>query len=286
MERAPTRRRRALRAFRLLRALEWRRALFVLPNLFTLSSVFCGFFAIVLSAHDPTPKRLYQAALAIFFGVFFDMADGRVARLTRTQSAFGVQLDSLADVITFGVAPATIVYASSLRSLGMVGILVAFVYISCGAMRLARFNVLAASMPHASRFFVGLPIPVAAGLMASLVMVHQEFGLRTSRHTAITVGVMTTLAFLMVSNIRYRTFKDIRPGGKVLGAIASLVLAFTSLAALVHPAFALLVLFGTYATVGLLEEVVFFRRRRQENLAPAAPLLHTDLAPERKDSPR
>src|SRR5512133_3368689 len=122
-----------------------RKAMFVLPNLFTVSSIFLGFYALVLCAGDATPQQLYQAALAIFFAMFFDGFDGRVARLTRTQSQFGVELDSLADVISFGVVPAMLVYKWALSSLGLVGLLVSFMFTACGALRLARFNVLAHS---------------------------------------------------------------------------------------------------------------------------------------------
>src|SRR4051794_37418047 len=111
------RRNKRLARARLL-AFDLRRAMFVLPNLFTLSSIFCGFYAFVLASGDPGPKQFYQASLAVFFGLFFDMADGRVARMTRTQSDFGVQLDSLADLITFGAAPAVIVHKWGLTTLG------------------------------------------------------------------------------------------------------------------------------------------------------------------------
>src|SRR6185295_3876011 len=136
---------------------------FVLPNLFTVTSIFCGFYALTLCAGEASPSQLYQAALAIFFAMFFDGFDGRVARLTRTQSQFGVELDSLADVMSFGLVPAILVYKWALAPLGFWGIFVAFMFASCGALRLARFNVLAQRSGHggSSRFFVGLPIPLA-----------------------------------------------------------------------------------------------------------------------------
>ena len=147
---------------------------FVLPNLFTITSIFCGFYALTLCAGEASPSQLYQAALAIFFAMFFDGFDGRVARLTRTQSQFGVELDSLADVVSFGVAPAMLVYKWALAPLGLVGLLVSFMFTACGALRLARFNVLAHSTDHSgsSRFFVGLPIPLAAGMIVSMVIAH------------------------------------------------------------------------------------------------------------------
>ena len=137
-----------------------RKAMFVLPNLFTVSSILLGFYALTLCAGEATPLQLYQAALAIFFAMFFDAFDGRVARMTKTQSDFGVQLDSLADVISFGAAPALLVYKWALAPLGFLGFFVSFAFAACGALRLARFNVLAQRGDKgSSRFFVGLPDP-------------------------------------------------------------------------------------------------------------------------------
>src|SRR3954467_9177794 len=129
-----------------------RKLMFVLPNLFTVSSIFCGVYSITLSAGEPTGDNFYRAAVAIFFGSFFDAFDGRVARMTKTQSDFGVELDSLADVITFGVGPAIPVYKWALYGLGFAGIVIAGVYAACGAIRLARFNVLAHAEEGVQRF--------------------------------------------------------------------------------------------------------------------------------------
>ena len=144
--------------------------MFVLPNLFTVSSIFCGVYSITLSAGDPTGDNFYRAAVAIFFGSFFDAFDGRVARLTRTQSEFGVELDSLADVITFGVAPAILVYKWALAGMGIGGIVICSIFAACGAIRLARFNVIAHAESATQRYFVGLPIPLAAGMLVALVI--------------------------------------------------------------------------------------------------------------------
>src|SRR5579862_7755609 len=122
---------------------DFRKTYYILPNLFTLSSVFCGFVSVSLSASGQGGADLYQAALAICFGFFFDTADGRVARLTKTQTDLGRDLDSLADVVTFGVAPALLVYKWGLTSFGRWGMFVAGLYVCAGALRLARFNVLA-----------------------------------------------------------------------------------------------------------------------------------------------
>ena len=155
-----------------------RKTFFILPNLFTLSSVFCGFFAITLCTGGGSSSldALYQAAVAICFAYFFDLADGRVARLTKTQSDLGMQLDSLADVISFGVAPALLVYRWGLTSFGKWGIFIAFLFCAAGALRLARFNVLA--MQHDSakpgKFIIGLPVPAASAVLVSLVLLNHQ----------------------------------------------------------------------------------------------------------------
>src|SRR5437016_13822980 len=186
-----------------------RKLMFVLPNLFTVSSIFCGVYSIMLSAGEATGDNFYRAAVAVFFGNFFDAFDGRVARLTKTQSDFGVELDSLADVITFGVAPAILVYKWALYGLGTTGIIISGVYASCGAIRLARFNVLAHTEAGVQRFFVGLPIPLAAGMLVSLVIALQRQRSAVDAFAPWPIAVLVlVLAFLMVSTIRYRTFKD------------------------------------------------------------------------------
>ena len=142
-----------------------RKAMFVLPNLFTVSSIFLGFYALTLCAGDATPLQLYQAALAIFFAMFFDAFDGRVARMTKTQSDFGVQLDSLADVISFGAAPALLVYKWALAPLGFVGFFVVVRVRAPAARSGSRASTCSPQRGDkgSSRFFVGLPIPLAAG---------------------------------------------------------------------------------------------------------------------------
>jgi len=238
------------------------KAMFVLPNLFTVSSIFCGFYAMLLTSGTPGPVQFYRASLAVFFGIFFDMADGRVARMTRTQSEFGVQLDSLADVITFGVAPAVIVHKWGLAHLGLPGMVAAFVYMSCGAMRLARFNVLASRSPGTKKYFVGLPIPLAAGVLVSLVMFHQTtFGAAVTRESHIFILVLV-LAYLMISNIRYRSFKDVHVGAKSVAVLLLVLGIFGVLALRVQPTFAVFCFFCAYISVGLIEELVIFARRR------------------------
>lgn len=240
------------------------KAMFVLPNLFTVSSIFCGFYAITLCMGEATPLHLYRAAIAIFFGMFFDMFDGRVARLTKTQSDFGVQLDSLADLVSFGAAPGVLLYRWTLVDLEFVGVFIAFVYVACGALRLARFNVLAAREPGSLKYFVGLPIPLAAGTVVSLVMSSYPFE-RPTPGGVVGVAVVTLmLGALMVSNVRYRTFKDLRPSKKSITITFVVVLTFAAVSAQLKPTIALASLFLGYITLGMVEEVVFFRRRRAE----------------------
>jgi CDP-diacylglycerol---serine O-phosphatidyltransferase len=267
MEPRRTSSRRALVRRRLL-AFNLRKALFVLPNLFTLSSIFCGFYAIILAGQEPAPQQLYRASLAVFFGIFFDMADGRVARMTRTQSEFGVQLDSLADQVTFGVAPAVILYHWALASLGLLGAAAAFVYVACGAMRLARFNVLASRAPGPMKYFIGVPIPTAAGVLLALVMFHQRTYYAPPGHTLSILAVVLIVSYLMISQVRYRTFKDLKPTRKSLTIVFTLLVLFAVISAQVRPTFALLAFSWGYLILGMLEEVVFFRRRRREEHQP------------------
>ena len=195
--------------------------LFVLPNLFTVSSIFCGLYAI-LQAISQEPDRFYKAAVAIVFACIFDSADGRVARITKTQSDFGVQLDSLADLISFGVAPAILVYQWALSPFGWLGMAVTFVYVACGAMRLARFNVMCNDGP--STHFVGLPIPLAAAALTALVMLHYRTGGGVLTKQPLMLAVVSLLALLMVSNVPYRSFKKLRLTPKTTPLIVLLIL--------------------------------------------------------------
>ncbi len=240
-----------------------RKLMFVLPNLFTVSSIFCGVYSITLSAGEPTGDNFYRAAVAIFFGSFFDAFDGRVARLTRTQSDFGVELDSLADVISFGVAPAILVYKWALAGMGTTGIVISSIYAACGAIRLARFNVIAHSETGSSRYFVGLPIPLAAGMLVALVIALNSLG---SPADAIgpwpIAGLVLALSFLMVSTIRYRTFKEAGLNSSTLFIFVLVVAVGTGVAIRGRPSLVLLVYFSFYILLGLGEELFFGRRRR------------------------
>jgi CDP-diacylglycerol---serine O-phosphatidyltransferase len=243
-----------------------RNLMFVLPNLFTISSIFCGFYALTLCAGEASPAHLYQAALAIFFAMFFDGFDGRVARLTRTQSQFGVELDSLADVVSFGVVPSMLVYKWALAPLGFGGMFLAFVFAACGAIRLARFNVIAQRSPHGGggAFFVGLPIPLAAGMIVSMVIAHYGITGAAPVHAAVQVpiaAVVLMLALLMVSTVRYRTFKDVRLSRKSAVIFLVVCAAGVVIATQLHPAFVLAAYFSAYLALGLAESALQLGRR-------------------------
>ncbi|PID39144.1 MAG: CDP-diacylglycerol--serine O-phosphatidyltransferase [Proteobacteria bacterium] len=265
-----------------------RKTFFILPNLFTLANVFCGFFALTLCAGEASIDELYQASLAICFGFFFDLFDGRVARLTRTQSELGMQLDSLADAITFGAAPAMLVYKWGLSSFGLAGVFIAFSFVAAGVLRLARFNVLSArkeeSKVQSSRpgakpvaVFVGLPIPAAASVIVALVVVNYRVG----GNYAVTQGAIGTvvviLAYLMISRVRFRSFKDLRITKKSLGVIFLLGLVCMLIVMQLRASFIFIFLISAYIALGLSEEVVRYaaerrRARREAKLRAGEPL--------------
>ena len=210
------------------------RAIYLLPNLFTTGGLFAGFFAIIAASQG----RFAAACVAIFVAAILDGVDGRVARLTNTQSEFGVQYDSLSDLVSFGMAPALVMYYWALSSLrldgitaGKIGWLTAFLYAACAALRLARFNSQVAQVDK--RWFIGLASPAAAGLMASFVWTCSDLGLDGQRLRHAAIGVTICAALLMVSRLRYNSFKGARgPRGERVPFFA-IVLAVAVLIALV-----------------------------------------------------
>lgn len=249
-----------------------RKSLFILPNAFTLSSIFCGFYAIVLCRNSPTQDDLYRASLLIIFAMFFDMIDGRVARLTRTQSAFGIEIDSLADVVSFGVAPALLVYAWSLSALGTLGMVASFAYLACGAIRLARFNVLATDVSgrpkKPSKYIVGLPIPGAAGILVSLVAAnHAVSGKLAAAHVPILLIVLALSSF-MVSTLKFRSFKDLTLSLRTLLLVTFAVGSGVLLAVTVHITVALGWMLTSYVAIALVESTIHLARRLRR--APSA----------------
>jgi CDP-diacylglycerol--serine O-phosphatidyltransferase len=251
------------------RRFDLKKTMFVLPNLFTLSSIFCGFYAIILmSGVEATSTVIKQAATLIVFALLFDGLDGRVARLTKTQSDFGMELDSLADVVSFGVAPGILAYKYGLVHLGSLGVFLAFVFAACGAIRLARFNVLAHRNEGSAGYFLGLPIPLAAGVLVSVMLANNGNPISAAGASS-WAALMLVISYLMVSNVRYRTFKKMkskRNGAMLLLGVGG---GFVVLSRLYQPGVALAMVFAAYVSLGLIEAVVFFRARRRE--VPAAP---------------
>ncbi len=226
--------------------------LFILPNAFTLASIFCGLYAILRSVTENDQEALYQAAIAIFFAGFFDMFDGRVARLTKTQSDFGMELDSLADVISFGVAPAIMMYKWALWPLGFVGFLGAFFYVACGAIRLARFNVLAFRLQKPSAFFAGLPIPLAATMLIMLLIAHFKLfgGLPVQSHMLI-FSLVLLLGGLMVSTIPYWSFKELHFSPKSVALAFALAILIWIIGFRYPVSICLVALLGFYIVAGI-----------------------------------
>ncbi|MBX7193226.1 MAG: CDP-diacylglycerol--serine O-phosphatidyltransferase [Sandaracinaceae bacterium] len=264
-----------------------KKALFILPNLFTLSSIFCGFFAVLTCLGEPTAESFYKAALLIVFAMFFDGIDGRVARATKTQSAFGVQIDSLADVVSFGVAPAVLLYRWSLHQLGDVGTGISFLFLACGAIRLARFNVLATAPSGApkkpSKFILGLPIPGAAGIVVSIVVANFEVTGHFEAQPYLVAAVVIALSFFMVSTIKFRSFKDVRWGARSIFLVLAAVGSATAIAIAIHPAFALVWMLAGYITIGVLEAVLDISRRLA---GKPSRLIETALADEERPEAR
>jgi CDP-diacylglycerol---serine O-phosphatidyltransferase len=252
-----------------------RKSLFILPNLFTLSSVFCGLYAIILCAGDNSAARddhFYRASLLIIFAMFFDTIDGRVARLTRTQSAFGLQLDSLADVIAFGAAPAVLVYRWALEPLGLIAVIGCFAFTACGAIRLARFNVISMSPAGApkkpDKYILGLPTPGAAGILVSLVAAnHAVAGGLSSTPVPILI-VVVALATFMVSTIRFRSLKDLKMSWRTMLLVGFALGSSIVLALKLHIAFALGWLLVSYVAIGLVESILGVTRRAARNRKP------------------
>lgn len=241
-----------------------RRGVSLLPSLFTMGNMFCGYACIVHAMRG----EYETAAPFIGIAIVLDMLDGRIARLTGTESDFGVELDSLADVISFGVAPAVLAFSWGLQPLGRLGWAAGFIYVSAAALRLARFNI-----QHAAggdkRYFVGMPSPPAAGIAASTVFVYPD-GLHDYRAALPALAMVVVPALLMVSTIRFRSFKTIdlqmRRPYTVLLLIAIAIMAVAT-----HPRFVLVGMAYTYLLSAFVGLAVSKLRHRPEPEAPDWP---------------
>lgn len=243
------------------------RGLYLLPNFLTTCGLFAGFYAIIA-----TIDGSYQtAAICILVAHVFDGLDGRVARLTKSTSRFGIEYDSLSDVIAFGVAPGILVYKWALEPWGHWGWLAASLYVACGALRLARFNVMAETTPK--RGFVGLPIPAAADAIASIVLLYYFFGGEGATHKhVILLGLIYVLAGLMVSNVSYQSFKGVRFSlRQPLWILVVLIVGLKLVIA--EPQIFMFTAFMLYAVSGPVAWVLGFRSRRRARAADrVAPL--------------
>ncbi|HXX86364.1 MAG TPA: CDP-diacylglycerol--serine O-phosphatidyltransferase [Casimicrobiaceae bacterium] len=220
-----------------------RRGIFLLPNLFTTGALFAGFYAIVQGMNG----RFDYAAIAIYVAMVLDGLDGRVARLTKTQSAFGAEYDSLADMVSFGAAPALVVYEWALRGLGKLGWIAAFVYVAGAALRLARFNTMLEVADK--RYFQGLPSPAAAALVAGFVWIIDDYGIdpESIRWGAWVVTVFAGVT--MVTNLKYYSFKTINLRRSVPFVVPLLILLFFTLLSY-QPSIVLFACFVAYALSG------------------------------------
>lgn len=180
-----------------------KRGVYLLPNIFTTTNLFFGFYSILAS----TQGNFYNAAFVIVLAIILDALDGRIARMTNTMSQFGAEYDSLADLVAFGVAPAILAYYWTLYAYGKWGLVAAFLFVACGALRLARFNVQIGIVE--SRVFNGLAIPAAAAVVATSVMVYFYIGGTGKYQNIFIMAVMVALALLMVSSVKYYSFKDL-----------------------------------------------------------------------------
>jgi CDP-diacylglycerol--serine O-phosphatidyltransferase len=248
-----------------------RRGIFLIPSLFTSANLLCGYYA-VIAASLGTPEDLNHAAKAIGFAILFDSLDGRLARLLGANTDFGVQFDSLADVVSFGIAPAALAYAWGVRSvvglgaeashdLGRFAWLCCLVFSICCAWRLARFNVKGMA-PGGSKYFVGMPTPAAAGVVAALVHGFHRFGpVRDWQWAVAWFLLAASLGALMTSTIRYYSFKDI-PWTRKQPAFLIVILIVLAGMIWVYSEFVLVILACTYAVVGVVLHLVRFVRHR------------------------
>ena len=225
------------------------------PNWFTSAGIFCGMYSIVLATGVEGEANFYQAAMMVLFASVFDMLDGRVARITGRGSEFGIQLDSLADMISFGIAPAILLYAWGIHSLGVWGLVGAFAFVLCGAFRLARFNC-QADVGEKPEYSEGLTITMAGSTVAAAVMAHAASGRLNVEHPWNVWALVLVMGILMVSSVPYRTPKSLKLSRETM--IVSALFWASILLVAVHYRFstAFVVLLGSYVVSGPLEAIV------------------------------
>jgi CDP-diacylglycerol--serine O-phosphatidyltransferase len=235
-----------------------RRGIYLLPNLLTTGAMFAGFFAVVSGMGG----EVHNACVAILVAMFLDGLDGRVARLTNTQSAFGAEYDSLSDMLAFGVAPALICFSWALSELGKLGWAVAFIYVACAALRLARFNVQQGT--DDKRFFVGLASPSAAGLVVFMVWSFDTYDVQITPVVAVFAAILTLLAgILMVINLKYYSFKDLDFRNRVPFFVI-LAMIFTIVIVALNPPLVLFTMAIIYACSGPAFAINARRKKKHE----------------------
>ncbi|AWL12647.1 CDP-diacylglycerol--serine O-phosphatidyltransferase [Saliniradius amylolyticus] len=219
------------------------KGIYLLPNLLTTAGLFSGFYAVVSAMNG----HFEAAAIAIFVAMIFDGLDGRVARMTNTQSDFGAEYDSMADMISFGIAPALVAYSWGLTDMGKLGWLASFVYVAGAALRLARFNTQLSVADK--RFFQGLASPASAALVAGLVWVGVEYDIKGTDYGPIVAFITAAAGLLMVSNFKYNSFKEVNWHGKV-PFVALLVVMLVFVIVATQPSLVLFIVFALYAIAG------------------------------------
>jgi CDP-diacylglycerol--serine O-phosphatidyltransferase len=243
------------------RTIRIRKGIYIVPNLLTTGNLFCGFFAIISTFKG----RPFLGGLAILIAVVFDQLDGKIARLAGASSRFGIEYDSLADLVSFGVAPAVLIYYWALGGFGRLGWLASFLFVACGALRLARFNVQTATADP--KYYTGLPIPAAATFIALTVLLYHRFGEKlTTEHVAILI-MMYGLSFLMVSNIRYPSFKELglirrKPFSVLVFVVSSIVVIVA------EPEIMLFLFCSAYVLLGPLNLIYRWRRAKAPKAIP------------------
>lgn len=231
------------------------KGIYVLPNLFTTASLFFGFYAIIQSI----TSNFEAACLALFIAMVLDSLDGRVARMTNTTSDFGKEYDSLADVISFGLAPSIAIYFFAMHDFGKLGWVVSFLYVASTALRLARFNS-AVETTADKKYFQGLPCPAAAGVLASFIWISTNYGFYDFVNTYVTIVLAVSTSLAMVSNVPYHSFKDINLKGRMsFVGLFMIVMLFVFVAS--DPPTILFIIFFSYLVSGPLLCIPYFKRK-------------------------
>ena len=228
-----------------------RKGIYILPNLFTLAALFGGFYAVVMAMNG----RFDMAAIGVFSAMVLDSLDGRVARMTNTQSAFGEQMDSLSDMVSFGAAPALIAYEWALKGLGRWGWIAAFVYCACAALRLARFNVNTGTVDK--RYFQGLPSPAAAALVTGFIWIMTDYGIKPYEVKWMMFAVALYAGLTMVTNVPFYSFKDISMKKSVPFVVIVLMALGIAVINIDPPT----VLFGVFVLYGISGYLVYAWRK-------------------------